>query len=183
MRPDSLVSRRSFAVVLCGLVATLCISAKRPVPSESRLRPGLRATLFADASFTKQVKGRIDPTIDYDFGRGTPSPELKAGKPYSARWVGWLKVEEDQEREIGFYVEGSVRLWLDDTQVIDFTAQSNDFQVNRTLSLSKGLHHIRVEYINRRRTGEIHLRWGPDKKSGQSGKRQIIPASALFHEP
>jgi hypothetical protein len=155
----------------------LAADSKRPTPPpDSDIAPGLRAEIYDDSKFEHKVKGRFDPTIDFDFGSRTPDPAIKKGHKYSIRWFGWLKVPKTDDYDLGFEVNGGCMLYVDDALLIDYGAGGKTDDVQKKIHLEQGLHQIRVEYLNKFGAGRVRFKWK------RESKMHVVPAEALFHQ-
>ncbi len=164
---------------LCAIVILVCAGvalAERRVPTKGNLKDGIRATLFNDDKFQHKVKERYDQNIDFNFGSNSPDSAIE-GKQYSIRWFGWLDVPETGDYMLSFKVNGAVKLWIDDEQIIDFGSGGKDKETVRKVSMKQGLRFLRVDYTNSAGSGLVHFRWEFGKQ-----KKQTIPATYFFHE-
>ena len=79
---------------------------------------GLSATYFNNADFTGTVVSRIDATVDFNWGTGSPASSI-AVDTFSARWTG--QVEAPVTGAYTFYTvsDDGVRLWVNGQQVVN----------------------------------------------------------------
>src|SRR5205823_1392436 len=72
---------------------------------------GLVANYFADTELTNLVKTRVDPTVDFQWGTGSPDPAVPSDF-FSARWTG--KVQAQYSETYTFYTNSDegVALWV-----------------------------------------------------------------------
>ncbi len=103
------------------------------------------------------VLRRNDPTIDFDWGTGSPDPAVPSDN-FSARWTRSLSFEEGTYR---FYVrvDDGARLWVNDVLLIDEWRDGSSREVRGDLSLFQGRHTLRLEYYERTGGARIRLRW------------------------
>ena len=90
--------------------------------------PGLAATYFDNPDFTGATVTRVDPAIDFDWGKGSPAPAI-APDTFSARWSG--KLLPPATEQYIFYVnkDDGVRLWVDGQLLIDkWSEQPRSFE-------------------------------------------------------
>jgi hypothetical protein len=100
---------------------------------------------------------REDPVIDFDWGRGSPSPEiLKDG--FSARWTRTVSLEAGSYR---FYAtsDDGVRMFLDGDLIIDqwHLGRATTYTADRTLSA--GNYTLVVEYFEGWGDASIRVWW------------------------
>lgn len=95
--------------------------------------------------------------VDYGWGTGGPFGDL-GDDYYSARWSGHWQFEAG-EYTFFLYADDGVRLWLDDTSLVDdWGLGMHDRQVTVNID-TEGLHHLKVEYYENTGDAAIHLRW------------------------
>ena len=101
---------------------------------------------------------RNDTEINFDWGTGSPAPEVPADN-FSVRWSGTVDFEEGTYT-IRVYVKGGVRLWLDGALLIDdWTAQGPRMLEADSGQLSAGGHSLEVNYFKSSGNGQIAVRW------------------------
>jgi hypothetical protein len=89
---------------------------------------------------------REDPFIDFDWGRGTPAPELGRDN-FSVRWTGTFSFPAGRYCFTTMSDDG-VRLYVDDALVIDAWQEMRGTRTG-CVNLSSGAHTVRVEYFER----------------------------------
>jgi cytochrome c553 len=131
----------------------------------------------------KKVLQRIDPTIDFDFGRDAPVEGIDPEEFY-IYWDGSLKVDETGRYEI--VVESTCSFVMDfgkfGRQFIDNHVQSGDkTNFRKSIQLTAGrLYPFKIDFIQRKRKTElpparISMRW-----VRPSGLEEVIPARNLI---
>jgi hypothetical protein len=105
------------------------------------------------------VTVRNDPVINFDWGDGSPVPEIP-GERFSVRWTGTFFISAGDYR-FEAYADDGVRVLLDGFLLIDEwhdwrdAIYSNDF-----LRLRPGYHTITVEYVDYGGRARVWLRYG-----------------------
>lgn len=61
---------------------------------------------------------RVDGQVDFAWGGASPAPGVTAQR-FSVRWVGYVQAPGDGRYELVVQADGGVRVWLDNTLVID----------------------------------------------------------------
>ena len=153
------------------------VFAPRAAVSANR---GLRATYFNHRRFRrdKEVLKRIDPSIDFDFGDG--SPEKKIGKEeFSIQWRGSLIAPDTGEYEINVRADNGFRIWLNDmaAPLIDAWVRSGDAKDHRaTIFLIGGRRYpLRLEFFKHKdKTAAIHLLWKRPRRAEQVIAREFL---------
>jgi len=102
---------------------------------------------------------RGEPTIDHDWGDGSPDAALP-GDNFSARWT---KTDTFAAGSYLFAITGDdgVRLYLDDTLVIDGWVDQGATTYTTTRDLTAGQHTIRFEYYESGGGALAGLRYAP----------------------
>ncbi len=126
---------------------------------------------------------RVDPTIDFDFGRESPGEGIQP-EAFFIQWTGGLFVEETGRYEI--VVDSSCSFVMDfghsNRQLINNHVQSGDkTEFRRSLHLTGGrIYPFEIEFRQRKRKTEIppaniSLKWVPP-----GGVEQVIPTRNLI---
>ncbi len=68
--------------------------------------------------FTSLKLTRTDPTVDFDWGIGSPSALIGADS-FSVRWTGQVAVPESTNYRFSTNSDDGVRLWVNGALVID----------------------------------------------------------------
>ena len=61
---------------------------------------------------------RVDASVDFDWSEGSPAPGIGVDG-FSVRWTGTFTPAQSETYALGTLSDDGVRLWLDDTLVID----------------------------------------------------------------
>ena len=79
---------------------------------------GLRAEYYNNADFTDLELVRVDPTVGFNWGFGSPDPTI-GSETFSVRWTG--QIEPLHSENYIFYTtsDDGVRLWVNDQLIID----------------------------------------------------------------
>ncbi len=137
---------------------------------------GLRGEYFDTIHLTQSASVRVDQTIDFpndvlgDDAQGLVNPDDQ----YSIRWTGYVKVDQGGTWTFTTISNDGVRLWVDDTQIIDHWDRHKATRDDGTITLEAGWHPIRLEYFEQNGTTHMELRY-----SGPGQSEVIIPATNL----
>ena len=99
---------------------------------------------------------RNETKIDHDWGTGSPS-----GVPhdnFSARWTRRVDFDGGTYR-VRVWVDDGVRLWVDNTLVIDSWKDGSLRLLEAERKISDGKHRIKVEYYDRSGDAQIEVTW------------------------
>jgi PKD repeat protein len=90
---------------------------------------------------------RNEPSINYNWGRGSPGTGLPADN-FSARWSRAVDLERGDYR-LRVHADDGVRVWVDNSLVIDQWRDGDTGVMEIERKLSSGRHQLRVEYYER----------------------------------
>ena len=126
---------------------------------------------------------RNDPWIDFNWGSGSPGPNVPSDN-FSARWMRTWHFDAGDYR-LYLKVDDGARLWIDDQLVIDQWHDSGPVTYTADRHLGSGDHRLRLEYYERVGNAEVHLWWErveasyPDWKSEYFNNRHLQGAPVV----
>jgi hypothetical protein len=144
------------------------------VSSPTAPTPGLRATYFNNADLTGTSVSRVDATVNFDWGTGSPHASI-AADTFSARWVG--KVKPQFSQTYTFYTQSNdgVRLWVNNQLIINNWTQHALTENRASILLQAGVKYdIRLEFFEGTGSAAMKLLW-----SSASTPKAVVPSSAL----
>jgi hypothetical protein len=127
---------------------------------------------------------RNDRDINFDWGKGSPSPSLPVDD-FSARWTRKVPLESGLYR---FHVlaDDGIRLWIDGQLRYDAWRNQEARDMTLDLNVSKGTHDIKVEYYEQGGSARVHVWWErisaptyPDWKGEYWKNRDLSGSPAL----
>ena len=136
---------------------------------------GLSATYYNDIAFTGATVTRLDPTVDFVWGSGSPAAAIGADT-FSARWTG--QVEAQFTGTYTFYTvsDDGVRLWVNGQPVINNWTDHAPTENSGTIALTAGQRYdIRMEFYENGGGATAQLLW-----SSASVPKAVIPSSRLY---
>lgn len=135
---------------------------------------GLAGSYFDNIDFTGTRVNRIDPTINFNWGTGSPVGSIGADT-FSVRWNGKIQAVESGTYTFRTTSDDGVRLWVNNQLIIDrFVDQSATH--TGTINLAAGqVYDIRLDYFENGGGAQVSLEW---QRPG--GVMQIIPKSSLY---
>jgi len=136
---------------------------------------GLSATYFNNSDLTGTTVTRVDPTVDFVWGYGSPAPEI-ASETFSARWTG--QVEAPVTGTYTFYTVSNdgVRLWVNGIRIVNNWTNHGNTENSGTISLTGGQRYdIRMEFYENMSTATARLLW-----SHASIAKAVVPNERLF---
>jgi hypothetical protein len=138
---------------------------------------GLLAQYFDEIDLTSPVAQTfVDPVVNFpnDALGADADGRVASDDNYSIRWTGWVLVDEPGPWQFKTLSNDGVRLWVNDTQLIDRWNQHVVATDTGNITLSAGWHPIRLEYFQQNGTAHIELRY-----SGPGRSEIVIPQNHL----
>ena len=91
---------------------------------------------------------RNEPSINYNWGTGSPAPGIVPNDNFSARWTRQISLEG------GDYIarvrsDDGVRVWVNENLIIDRWQDGDTGWIEVPYSVPAGIHGFRVEYYER----------------------------------
>ena len=153
-------------------------SAYATVPKTQLYVPGegLAATYFDNIDFTGTTVSRIDPTVNFNWGKGAPATGIGADT-FSVRWTGRIEAIESGTYTFQTHSDDGVRLWVNGQLIINNWTDHATTYDSGTIALLAGQHYdIRLEFYENGSGAVIELDW---MRPGQS-VFEVIPQSKLY---
>lgn len=144
-------------IILTGLLMTSGVSAQGPGPQHTD--PVSQAAYWNNTDLAgTPVLWRAEANLDYDWGLGSPAPEVSADY-FSARWTRYIDVPAPATYRFTATSDDGVRVWLDGALIINqwYDHPVQTVSVDRTLSA--GHHLIIVEFYDRTGYAVIKFSW------------------------
>ncbi|MBN3906546.1 MAG: PQQ-dependent sugar dehydrogenase [Nostoc sp. NMS1] len=136
---------------------------------------GLTAEYYDNIDFTNLKKTRIDATVNFDWGLGSPDSSVNENT-FSARWTG--QVEAKYSETYNFYTtsDDGVRLSVNGQQIINKFVDQSPTENSGSIALVAGQKYdIKLEYYENTSQAVSKLAW-----SSASQTKEIIPQSQLY---
>ncbi|BAZ08038.1 PA14 domain-containing protein [Calothrix sp. NIES-3974] len=136
---------------------------------------GLRGEYYDNINFTNLRLTRTDPTINYNWGTGSPDP-LIAPDTFSVVWSGLIEAKYNELYTFYTTTDDGVRLFINDQLVINSFIDQPATERSGSITLEAGKKYdIRMEYYERAGLASARLEW-----SSPTQTRQIIPSTQLY---
>ena len=137
---------------------------------------GLDATYYDNMDFTGSKVSRVDETVNFDFGSGSPDAGI-GPNTFSGRWTGQVEAPVSGEYTFTTRSDDGVRLLVEGETVIDNWTNHAPTDDSGTITLEAGKRYdINLDFYENTGGATIKLRWQPP---GQP--QEIVPAGNLFH--
>jgi fibronectin type 3 domain-containing protein len=127
--------------------------------SPNALGNGLRANYFDNIDFTGTTVSRIVPTVNFNWGTGSPATGI-AADTFSARFTGQIRAVETGTYAFRTNSDDGVRLWVNGQLIIDDWTDHPAKYDTGTIALEAGLwYDIKVEYKENTGAAVMQLSW------------------------
>jgi len=156
-----------------------------PTPITQTSGDGLLATYFNENNLTKTAITKIDSTLNFDWGAGSPTPRspIPTNDPtyvdkdtFSIVWTGFVVPQYTQEYTFYARSDDGVRLWVNNQQLVNQWKNQSAREYAGRIRLTAGQRYpIKVEYYENYGDATIKLSWSSSFQS-----KQIIPKSRLY---
>lgn len=135
---------------------------------------GLRGKYYSGTNFNSFKFSRIDATIDFDWGTGSPIAGISDN--FTIRWEGYVLPQFSETYTFYGDMDNGVRIWVNDVLVADDWVNSPPEEISGTIALTANTKYkIKVEYKETTGGAYARLKW-----SSASQTKQIIPNTRLF---
>ena len=136
---------------------------------------GLLATYYDNIDFTNEALQRVDPTINFNWGGGSPDASVGANT-FSVRWEGEIKAPTSGTYTFYTMSDDGVRLWVNNQLVVQNWTDHGPTENTGTISMAAGERvPIRMEFYENGGGAVAQLRW-----SATGVAKQVIPAEYLY---
>ncbi|RIK44385.1 MAG: hypothetical protein DCC55_02790 [Chloroflexi bacterium] len=112
---------------------------------------------------------RDDDRIDFDWGNGSPAPDVLDNDNFSVRWTRTLDLPAGTYR---FFVrmDDGARLWVNDRQLIDQWRIQPDTTYQGVIALAGGPTPVKLEYFEAGGAARASLWWEPLDQPAPTGR-------------
>ncbi len=136
---------------------------------------GLTGTYFDNSDLTNQKLSRLDSSLNFNWGSGSPSSVITADT-FSARWSGRLLAKTTEAYTLTTQSDDGIRVWLNGNLIINNWTNHAATYNSATVNLSQGqFYTIKVEYYDNTGSAVAKLLW-----STPTIAQQVIPTANLF---
>jgi hypothetical protein len=139
---------------------------------------GLTGVYYDNSNFTGASVSRVDPSINFDWGKGSPAPGI-ASDTFSVRWSGQVQARFSETYTFITRADDGVRLWINGVLVIDNWTTRGRPESRGTIALQAGQKYpLVLEYFENTGQASVRLSW-----SSASQVQEVIPPSQLTPAP
>jgi hypothetical protein len=143
---------------------------------------GLRGNYYTSHFSTNAFSGpatlsRVDPTVNFDFGAGSPDPLISADF-FTARWTGQVQALGDDTYTFYTISDDGVRLWVNGQLLVDQWVLHSPFTNSGTISLvGTQKYDLQMEYFEQTGGAIAQLYWS---NATSSVGYEPVPTSQLY---
>jgi uncharacterized repeat protein (TIGR03806 family) len=143
---------------------------------------GLSGAYYANHFPTNAFAGaptltRIDPTVNYNWGSGSPDPSIGADN-FTVRWTGTVQPQFNEPYTFYTSTDDGVRLYINNQLVIDHWVDQGTTEWSGTVSnalAAQQKYNIQMDYFEHGGGATATLSW-----SSPSTAKAIIPQTQLY---
>jgi len=136
---------------------------------------GLYGSYFDNMDFTGANFTRVDPTVNFDWGSGSPMSGIGVDT-FSVRWTGQVLAPNTETFTFYTTTDDGVRLWVNGEQLINKWVDQGPTEWSGTIALTAGQkYNIVMEYYENGGGAVAKLFW-----SSASNAKGPVPQNALF---
>jgi len=122
------------------------------------------------------VMERLDPTVDFSWGDGSPEPGVVNVDNFKVRWTGEVEIPSTGIYTFHTQTDDGVRLWVNDVLVLENWTDHGSTPDSGDINLEGGQRYpIKLEWYENGGGAVCQLSW-----EGPKIARQIIPSSYLW---
>jgi glucose/arabinose dehydrogenase len=144
-------------------------------PASGTTGTGLSATYYDNIDFTGTTVSRVDPTVDFDWGTGSPAPAIGINT-FSARWTGQVQATVTGTHTFYTVSDDGVRLWVNNVLVVNNWTDHAPTENSGTINLTAGQRYdVKMEFYENAGGAVARLLW-----SATGLAKQVIPQARLF---
>ncbi len=135
---------------------------------------GLVGEYYDDSNFSNLKIIRIDPTVDFAWGDGSPDASIEPDT-FSVRWTGQIVPRFSETYTFTTTSDDGVRLWIDGQLIIENWTVHPPMDNSGTIALTAGTaYDIILEFYEDHGGATIKLFWHRPSQG-----KEIVPASQL----
>jgi PA14 domain-containing protein/Big-like domain-containing protein/malectin (di-glucose binding ER protein)/ASPM-SPD-2-Hydin domain-containing protein len=135
---------------------------------------GLTGSYYDTRTFTNLKLTRLDPTVNFSWGSGSPSPQIGADT-FSVRWTGFVRADFGETYTFFTTADDGVRLWVNGQKLIDDWTQHPPVEKSGSIALQAGQWYpVTLEYFEAYGGAVVTLSYASARTP-----KQIVPADHL----
>ena len=137
---------------------------------------GLYASYFNTSDCTGKALTRLDKTVDFDWGGGSPDHAIPDDY-FSGIWAGSITPKSTGIYKFYLSIDNGGRLWIGDTLIIDHWIEDVTTQTAEIRLVGGTRYDIKIAYCEVWGGAYIKLQW-----SSPTVPKEIVPKNCLYPE-
>src|SRR5436309_492991 len=139
---------------------------------------GITAKFYPNTDWVRPARVRVERQINLDFI--TADSASLPQQDFTVEWSGWLRIDRDGQYAFATRSDDGSTLEIDGHLVVDNGGVHLVSSRTATIALTRGLHQIRVRFLQTDGVYEFYAYWTPPGETSQAA----LPAQQLFvHQP
>ncbi|MDF2455193.1 MAG: type sorting protein, partial [Cytophagaceae bacterium] len=139
---------------------------------------GLTANYFNGINFETPVYSRIDPSINFNWGNGSPNAVVNADR-FSVRWSGQIQPQYSETYTFHLNSDNGRRLWINGQLIVDKWIDDWQTEYTGNITLIAGQKYdIKLEHFENNGGAACKMEW-----SSPSQPKQVVPQIRLSSNP
>lgn len=131
---------------------------------------------YESAFESEPVFKRLDPLVDFDWGRQSPEPGKVNAERFAVRWTGKVMPKLDGLHTFHLFSDDGVRLWVNEQLIIDHWVLQPITESRGNIELEAGKKYdIKLEYFDNLYDAACKMYWSTDRLPIEP-----IPTAQLF---
>ena len=137
---------------------------------------GLAGDYFATTNFSGTKTTRVDTTVNFDWGTGSPGFGGLGSNNFSVRWSGQLEPRYNDTYTFYVTADDGATLWVNNRLIVSRLLAVTNAVVTGQIALKAGQRvNIMLEYFETTNNANIRLEWASTNQV-----REVIPQSQLY---
>lgn len=165
-----------------GVSATATVSkdvvVSTPPPLIDIPSNAFRALYYDNEDLTNMRVQRIDNTINFNWGSGTPDPAI-GSDTFSSRWEGYWDFAQAGVYRFTATTDDGMRISVDNASLLDAWVPQAPTTYTQDVEISSGRHYLRVEFFERTGGAVAQVSWAyfaPPSEPRPTARAVVTPA-------
>jgi len=142
-----------------------------------------RGQYFSNEQFSGDPIIRMDDNLSFYWGKGPPLESIPVDN-FSVRWESCLMLNKDKKAHFMIGADNDARVFIDEKELIDSRGPVELKVTEKKLPLKKGVHFIRVDYVEKTHGASVWLRASFDGGAPtQIGTDMLFAPLGKSHNP
>ncbi|MFC5402392.1 PA14 domain-containing protein [Cohnella soli] len=167
-------AKRSLFILLCIISLFVTPFSSGISNATSPTGTGLTGEYFNNPDLTDLALTRVDPTIDFTWGAGSPDPAIDPAY-FSVRWTGKIQPQYSEAYVFNMDQSDGAKIWVNGQLILDSWEDEMPKTSSPIVLIAGTLYDIKVEFVVYGTGATAILKW-----SSPSQTQQVVPQSQLY---